>query len=434
MLRIDCYNLSRCAKERTVILSIAKPRFHERKHMVVNKIITEKELNYIETLYIYANLESFVLEKYTSKDFLMPDVSFDELQDIYDHDKYRLMLGYVHDTIISKAEYLGNSKGRDWYKLDNYRMGIMDYEKAKKSNQFNVEIQYTQKHLFSIDPNLKGLDLPFDGELSQYHIKRIDITQIVKTEKDYLSDFGFISPYRTMDRLSKGSKTETVYLGHRRNGSVFRMYDKTVELKTDNKDHPIDYGKIELLGGYFGDIENLYTFELELHRKYLKPAFGIDTLDDLEKVYKAYHEIVGKIKIYKDNDENKKHVRLKHYERIKEAFCFTEYKEFKRLNTREKKGYSEEYLVNKISKMMVRYEDSKKHPMRHSEKISLVDKIVSSIFIDNDVSIELFDSEIEQDRKLFYKKVDSSRDCDSALLSESYNAFKRVEYNPNPFI
>ena len=402
--------------------------------MVVNKIITEKELNYIETLYVYANLESFITQKYTSKDFLMPDISFNELQDIYAHDKYGLMLGYVHDTILSEAEYLGNTKGRDWYKLDNYRLGIMDYEKAKKSNQFNVEIQYTQKHLFNIEPNLKGLDLPFDGDLNQYHIKRIDITQIVKTETDYLSDFNFISPYRTMDRITKGLKTETVYLGHRKNGNVFRMYNKTIELKTDNKDHPIDYAKIELFGGYFGGIENLYTFELELHRKYLKPAFGIDTLDDLEKVYRAYCEIVGKIRIYSDNDENKKHVKLKHYERIREAFKFTDYREFKRLNTREKTGYSEKFLIEKTSKMFARYEESQKVPMKDFEKISLIDKLVSAVFIDKDVSIDLFDSEIEKDRKSFYKKIDRNRDCDSTLQSESYNAFKCVAFNPNPFV
>ncbi len=402
--------------------------------MVVNKIITQKELNYIETLYVYANLESFISKKYISKDFLLSDISRKELDDIYGEDKYRLMLGYVHDVIISNAEYLGCTRGRDWYKMDNYRIGIMGYWEAKKANQFNVEIQYTQKHLFNIEPNLSGLDLPFGGELDKYHVKRIDITQIVKTENDYLSDFNFISPYRSIGRFTKGTKTETVYLGNRRNGNVFRMYDKTVELKTDNKEHPIDYGKIELLGGYFGDIENLYTFELELHRKYIKPAFGIDTLEDLEKVYKAYHEIVGKIKIYKDNDENKKHVLLKNYERIKEVFCFTEYREFKRLNSRQKKGYSEEYLVNKISKMIERYEDSKKEPLMDSEKISLIDKIVSSVFVGNDVSIELYDSELEDDRKVFYRKVDSLRNGNDCLQSESNKAFRKVVHNPNPFL
>ena len=402
--------------------------------MVVNKIITQKELNYIETLYVYANLESFITEKYTSKDFMLHDISQKELDAIYSEDKHRVMMSYIYDGMLCEAEFLGETKGRSWYSFENYRIGFMRYWDAKKANQFNVEIQYTQKHLFSLDPNLKGLDLPFDGDFSQYHIKRIDVTQIVKTPEDYLSNFNFISPYRVMDRFSKGIKTETVYLGHRRNGNVFRMYDKTVELKTDNEDHRIDYGKIELLGNYFGDIENLYTFELELHRKYLKPAFGIDTLEDLEKVYKAYREIVGKIKIYEDNDENKKHVALKNYERIKNAFCFTEYKEFTRLNTRKKKGYSEEYLINKISKMFVRYEDSKREPMKNHEKIALVDKIVSSVFEDSDVSIELYDSDIKKVKDIFSEKVRKFREPNDMLESEAYNAFKTVAYNPNPFI
>lgn len=402
--------------------------------MVVNKIITQKELNYIETLYVYANLESFITKKYTSKDFMLHDISKEALEDIYNEDKYNLMMSYVYDSMLCNAEYLGYIKGRSWYKMENYRIGFMGYWEAKKANQFNIEIQYTQKHLFGLKPNPKGLNLPFDGDFSQYHIKRIDVTQIVKTPNDYLSSFSFISPYRAMNRFTKSTKTETVYLGHRKNGNVFRMYDKTVELKTDNKDHPIDYGKIDLLGRYFGDIENLYTFELELHRKYLKPAFGIDTLADLDKVYKAYNEIVGKIRIYKDNDENKKHILLKNYERIKEAFCFTEYKEFKRLNTREKKGYSEKYFVDRVSKMMVRYEDSKEKPMSYGEKISLVDKIVSSIFEDNDISIELYDSEIKKSKNLFRAKVDKFREFNDMLDSEAYNAFRRVAHNPNPFI
>jgi len=75
-------------------------------------------------------------------------------------------LGYIYS-----AEYIGEAKGRMWYRTENYRIGIMDYDLAKRANQFNVEIQYEQSHMFSLEPNLKGLDLPFDGELNQYHIK-----------------------------------------------------------------------------------------------------------------------------------------------------------------------------------------------------------------------------------------------------------------------
>ena len=226
--------------------------------MIVDNIITEKELNYIETLYLYANLQDFITKESTCHDYLIgcdkangQPVLPSDLEKLYDNDKYEMMMGWVYDTLLCNAEYLNEAKGRMWYKMDNYRMGIMSFDKAKKSNQFNVEIQYTQKHLFSLEPYLKGLDLPFDGTVDQYHFKRVDLTQIAKSKHDYLTNHNFISPYRTEDRISKNRKTETVYLGHRKNGNVFRMYNKTIELKTDNKDHPIDYHKIELLGNYF---------------------------------------------------------------------------------------------------------------------------------------------------------------------------------------
>ena len=112
--------------------------------MVVDKIITQKELNYIETLYVYANLESFITEEYTSKDFMLHDISQKELDAIYSEDKHRVMMSYIYDTMLCNAEFLGETKGRSWYRFENYRIVFMSYWSAKKANQFNVEIQYTQ--------------------------------------------------------------------------------------------------------------------------------------------------------------------------------------------------------------------------------------------------------------------------------------------------
>ena len=370
--------------------------------MAINKIITEKTLNYIETLYIYANLEQFLTYKSTAHDWLFgelkPDgstISVADVDNIYASEKYTHMMNYLYDTMLHNAEFLGNANGRAWYKFPNYRLGIMDYDTAKKSNQFNVEIQYTQAHMFTLDPSLKGLDLPFNGTLDQYHIKRIDVSQIVKTPKDYLTNYSFISPYRAMDRFSKNGQTETVYLGHRKSGNVFRMYNKTIELKVDNKDHPIDFKKIEMFGQYFGDIENLYTFELELHRKYIKPTFGIDTLADLDKVYRAYGEIVGKIKLYEDTDQNRKHIKLKHHDRIKDLLQFTEYKEFKRLKSKKYKP-SESFLINKTIATFNKYDNSLKEPMQEHEKLILLDKILTGILNASDISIEINDFEKEE--------------------------------------
>jgi len=365
--------------------------------MAINAIVTEKELNYIETLYLYANLEDFLKVTYTYNDWLFGEekkngqpILQSDVDELYDHDRYEYMLGYVHDTLLIHAEYIGEASGRMWYRLPNYRLGIMDFNRAKKANQFNVEIQYEQSHMFSLEPNLRGLDLPFDGALSQYHIRRVDVTQIVKTPHDYLTNHNFISPYRAMDRFSKNGVTETVYLGHRKSGNVFRMYNKTIELMTDNKDHPIDYKKIELLSKYFGDIEDLYTFELELHRKYLKPTFGIDTLADLEKVYGVYHEIVGKIRIYKDSDENKKLVATKHHSRIRDLYLFTDYREFKRVEKRKYKP-SKYYAIDRAVKAIDSYEKAMGN-LSEAEKLLILDE-VSYRIINKNVDISVGESE-----------------------------------------
>ena len=356
--------------------------------MAIDKIITEKELNYIETLYIYANLQDFVTEiNFPCIDYGVP------LEDIQSGIVYRHVLSYYYDTLLSAGEYIGEANGRMWYKFDNYRLGIMEHDKAKIANQFNVEIQYTQSHMFSLGSKLEGLELPFDGTLDQYHIKRIDISQIVKTPIDYLTNHDFISSYRAMDRFSKNGKTETVYLGHRKNGNVFRMYNKTIELKANTIDHPIDYKKIELFSKYFGDIENLYTFELELHRKYLRPTFGIDTLADLEKVYKAYSEIVGKIKIYKDTDLNRKMIANKHHDRIEEFFVFTEYREFKRINKKKYKP-SKNYAVDKAVNAIESYSEAM-GSLTEAEKLLILDEIGFRL-VGRDIDIHIGSSDYEE--------------------------------------
>jgi hypothetical protein len=394
--------------------------------MAINKIITEKTLNYIETLYLYANIEDFIEYTSTSHDWLLGEpkengqlITLKDIQNTYESIKYTKMMEYTYDNLLSTAQFLGHSSGRDWYKLPNYRIGIMDFDKAKRSNQFNVQIQYEQSHMFTLNPNLNGLDLPFDGDFSQYHIHRIDVCQIVKTPTDYLTSHNFISPYRVQHSTVNCGKTETVYLGHRKSGNVMRMYNKSIELNTDTKDHPINYKKIEMFGQYFGDIEDLYTFELELHRKYLKPTFGIDTLSDLPLVYKAYHDIAGKIKIYEDTDENKNHIKNKDHDRIKDCFKLTDYKEFKRIPTKRYKP-SENHLVKKVIKQFNAFDKSLVKPMKEHEKLILLDKILSGILMASDVSIELNDDEHED----MFKKFEDMRDGqDDQLFKESVVAF-----------
>jgi hypothetical protein len=281
--------------------------------------------------------------------------------------------------------------------------------------------------MFSLGERLKGLDLPFDGNFYQYHIRRIDISQIVKTRHDYLTNKKYISSYRVEDRITKNGIVETVYLGHRKNGNVFRMYNKTIELLTDNKDHPIDHKKIELFSKYFGDIEDLYTFELELHRKYLKANYGIERLSDLEKVYKAYGQIVGKIRIYEDNDNNKKLIKSKHHDRIDDLMCFTEYKEFKRVNQKRYKP-SKYYAIDKAVHAIEGYENSIED-LTEAEKILIIDEIASRL-IGKDIDIHIGSGRYDEMQEKHEKMRNNQ---DDSLLIEARRAFKKVQSNKNPF-
>jgi hypothetical protein len=199
------------------------------------------------------------------------------------------------------------------------------------------------------------------------------------------------------------------------------MYNKTIELKVDTKDKPMDYHKIAMFSDYFGDIENLYTFELELHRRYMKPTFGIDTLADLERVYKAYYEIVGKIKIYKDTDQNKKHIELKNHERI-DSLCFTEYKEFKRLVKKRYKP-SKDYLVNRTMEMYSRFSDSLKDEITESDKLYIIEMIASGI-IGKQYSYEITESEETKSFNKMLERIEVDRiNQDDMLKRESNRAF-----------
>lgn len=380
-------------------------------------MISQNELNYIETLYLYANLQDFFDNNIASYTFL----SDEDIKNLDAIRRYDMVLSYVYDTILVNADYIGDSAGRMWYKTPNYRFGIMEYDDAKKTNQYNVLIQYEQHYLFTLNKNLDGIDLPFGGNRNQYNIRRVDLTKIAKLDYDPLTNKGFISPYRTKHIISNSDKVETVYLGHRKNGNVYRMYDKTKELKdTEN------YKKMELLSGYFGDIENLYTFELELHRSYLKEQLNITTLDQLDRLYTAYHSIVGKIRIYEDNDHNKKLLEQSNRSRI-QASVITQYKDYERVK-REHKKPSKEYLKNSIEKSIQRYIESM--GITDEKEINKLKLELGMSIVSNDkqdVTIEYSDSQMETEYKDTYRKVQLMRDNqDDQLFKESNKAFAPI--------
>ena len=303
------------------------------------KIITERELNYIETLYLNCNLQDF-LEIIKINDY---DIN----PDITPSAAYDLFMQHFSSYLEKHSKYLGSAQGREIWKFPNYRLCIMPYDRAKKANQFNCVIQYEQHYLFTLKKDLSDIVLPFSQDFGKYHIKRIDVTKIAKHKENYLYGYNYISPYRS--KTIKQDTGKTIYLGNRKNGNVFRMYEKTKELLTDNELHPYNPIKIELFSKYFGNIENLYTYELELTRSYLKDTLGIDTLLDLPKVYLAYSNIVGGIRFYKDSDRNKRLIKNNHRDRVP-CKILTDFLDYPRL---EKKRYktSFNYMIDKFVSM-----------------------------------------------------------------------------------
>lgn len=374
--------------------------------MADTQIITEKELNYIETLYLYANLQ----------DFINPS----EFPEIDGYGAYIIMLKWVHDNLLCHAELISSSDTKSIYRMPNYRLLISDYDLAKRSNTFNVEIQYEWEHLYTRNQDLSNLDLPFGGTHDQYDIKRIDITKIAKHEKDYLTDTKFISKYRKIHREGTEEKTETVYLGNRANGNVVRMYDKTKELR----DKQLDL-KIDMLGDYFGDIENLYTYELELHRKALRTSFNMIKLSDVYKAKDIYSNVFGGIRIYRDTPKNKKLKDQKHPEKIS-ANIITSYKDYERL-TRKRYKASERHLVRKTKKSLDKYFDAMGIEATPVNVLSILLKVYDSYEFDQDIIEINFQDSMALDRYNDMKeKHERLRDGNDELQSEAWNAFKPV--------
>jgi hypothetical protein len=360
-----------------------------------NFILTEKELNYVETLYLSCNLEDF-------------DYCFD--QDVkFENPKYQFdfALSVLAEQELHSAEFLGVSGHREWYDLGLYRLGIMDYDQAKKSNQYNVTVQYNSETMFHVKPDLSNLPLPFSGKPSQFKIKRIDITKIFKSPVDYTVDHGYISPYR-----KQANYYGTIYLGHRKNGNVFRMYSKTKELE-ENK----DYKKIERFSQYFGDIKNLYTFELELHRVHMRERLGIDTLADIEKVHAAYRNIVGKIRIYEDNDLNKKMIASNNRSRV-ESVYITEFGEFDRIDLKKNVGRSEKFLIDRTLKQFDKYIEDMDFEDVEKEYSKLINILIEKR-LKKDFEIYY---EQDQDHKNDLERTRSLVNSDE-LYQEAHNAF-----------
>lgn len=369
----------------------------------MSQIAFQKEIDYIDTLYLQCNLEDLVRSSITSEltfDFNFIDDKYGFLpsfqKGIFTFTPERVfscMRDFLVFNPFDTLKHLGDSHGYEWYNTNNYKIGFsLDWSICSKSKNYNCIIQYNSKHLFKLDKNLSGLDLPFASSLENYKIKRIDITKIARSDVDYTKDYLYISPYR-----ERAFYYGTQYLGSRKNGNVFRMYDKTKELSQKN-----DYEKIDLIGAEFNGTDNLYTFELELHRSYLKESLRIDNLSDLDSVYSAYNNIVGKIKFIQDNDRNKALIASKKYDKCN-PLTLCEYVYYPRVSHVRKYDYSLQVIADKVDKILFGYSDST------NQQISDVLKNVQM--------------KIHEKYNVFY---------DSALIETKYHSnSKEIIYNPS---
>ena len=347
----------------------------------------EKSRHYIETLYLQTNLH----DHYNNMFVVNNDIS--------DNVKHSIMLGWLYDNVLSKGEFIGTSTGRDWYRLDNYKIGvIVDYDEAKKSNWYTVLIQYFQSHMWTLQSDLKGLDLPLSGDSSLYNIQRADVALVYQSDTDYLTEYGVISKFREFDQRGKGSVVETKYLGGRKSGNMVRWYNKSIEMEAKE-----DYTKIDLFAKYFGNVKNLYTLELEMKRKYLKGTMGIDTLEDISKLKDAYDNIVGGMRVYKDTEENRRMRKQGNGKRI-EALRFAEFKDYERL---QQKSYepSSEYLVDKMFKSATKYADAMKltGEERKVKLLAIVNSLVNRLELNEG---KIMNIDFEYDTTLFADELE----------------------------
>lgn len=295
-------------------------------------IIPQKEENYIDTLYLYANAEDLF------------EGSYIDVIDVYNE---------VCKTIVFKkypeSEQIGYSNNRRWFDTPNFRIGIMDLETARKLNQYTLEIQYKHHHIFNLNNDITRLELPYGSDLSKYKIKRVDVTKTALLDIDYTKDHGFITTFRDdgLNPKRVGEGALTVYFGTR-GVCTLRIYSKTDELMAKQ-----DYAKIERYRAIFGDIENLYTFEYEFHRKYLVKNYDIDSLKDFDKILKLGAMKLGEIGIFEINDKNIKHYKNRHHSRIEQY----RFKSNDFLKRKEQKNYSRSftYLIRQLNKHIDRY-------------------------------------------------------------------------------
>lgn len=227
--------------------------------------------------------------------------------------------------IIAEKKHLYYRDGRQFYDFGYARVGWLDWEICQKSKNYPFVIEYNFEYLYQNDliNNIDSISLPFHDDLSLdrfqdianiYLIKRLDYNCTFHTmHKDILQSL-FVSKHfkKGHDWWGTDREVETINLGMRRTGKTFRLYNKSKEL-SDKK----NFIKSDMLKQVFGTKKNLYSLEVEVHRKYIISKLKNNgSLLYWHSVVDLCITLLGSVKYCKNTRKNLALIRSKNYDKI----------------------------------------------------------------------------------------------------------------------
>jgi len=296
------------------------------------------------------------------------------------------------------------------------RVGVCSADYAKKINSYPVIYQYSKENCHSQNFSTYSRYI----SLNACRVKRVDYAVTFMCSFNPLS-YSSISPFRSQYVISSPmSGIETVYLGSRKTGKVFRAYNKTKEL-----DDTQNFKGIEHYGTYFNTYKNLYTFELELHRKYLVNRFGDITFASLNNVEEFAYDIISSVIFFPHTDQNISLYKNRHYDCIQdkfildleERFYVTAYKK-----SNDKPSF--DFLRDRIYKIIENYLKVAEIDNLDFFYMSLFNSI-SAKDISQDLEFIIEPSLLSKDIKKLRKKIDNERNGQTnELYLEAKKAFE----------
>ena len=258
------------------------------------------------------------------------------------------------------AEYIGTANGYNWFNTPIGRFGIID----NKDNVFIAKLpafvlQYNNKYLLdnTIDNvrNVVTLDtlvLPAKEAI----VRRVDFSIITQDVRYF--DMDIVSRVRTKTVMEKNGIVETVYLGKRAGGKVFRYYRKDLELLQDK-----NLAKKDYFAYMFSDIDfnaGVTVLELELHRKFLRDKYNYNYLQDIDTLISIVNRELENYKFYEPTDKNIKFVEQNNYSLIDYLpilqFPLKNKKEVVRVVKTYRPSFS--LLYSRLNKIVTNYIDS----------------------------------------------------------------------------